>query len=336
MIAVHLADRMALPAPYTVRPYRGRADHAAMCEILADHKLHGGGTGLPTLGQIDAAYGNLTSCDPTRDLAPIEAEGQPVAFVRTQRADLCDGSVDVGWFLPTVVRHAGNTELYGAFVDAIEAHVGSRVDDTEQARFRTYVPHPGPGRAPTGAAAVLTDRGHDILTWTAIMVRPALDDIPDRRLPDGVEVRPVTDEQVRPILEAHGEAFRGSWDFTEPTREEIDARIADPYHDPSMWKVAWAGDEIVGQVKSYINVATNGQLGIRRGHSENIATHHEWRNRGVDGALPAMSLRELRDRGMTEAALNVDNGNPGGALHLYSRVGFEPVGHLAVYVEPVS
>ncbi|MFW2334367.1 GNAT family N-acetyltransferase, partial [Ilumatobacter sp.] len=94
--------------------------------------------------------------------------------------------------------------------------------------------------------------------------------------------------------------------------------------------------EIVGQVKSYINVATNEQLGIRRGHSENIATHHDWRNRGIAGALLAMSLRELRDRGMTEAALNVDTGNPGGALHLYSGVGFEPVGHLAVYVKPVS
>ena len=34
--------KMDLPAPYVARPYRGRADHAAMASILTDYRQHAG------------------------------------------------------------------------------------------------------------------------------------------------------------------------------------------------------------------------------------------------------------------------------------------------------
>ncbi len=49
-----------------------------------------------------------------------------------------------------------------------------------------------------------------------------------------------------------------------------------------------------------------------------------------------MSLRELRDRGMTEAALGVDTNNPGGAFQLYTKLGFELHGYEAVYAKDVE
>lgn len=63
--------------------------------------------------------------------------------------------------------------------------------------------------------------------------------------------------------------------------------------------------------------------------------HADWRNRGIAGALLAMSLSELDARGMTEAALGVDTDNPGGALHLYTSLGFELQTYEAVYDKPV-
>ena len=154
-------------------------------------------------------------------------------------------------------------------------------------------------------------------------------------MPDGVELRPVVDDEVRAILEAHMEAFRGEWDFREPTEADYVEILEHPYRDITLWKVAWSGDTVVGQVKSFINPDENAERGYRRGYTEYISTHRDWRNRGIAGALLAMSLQELKDRGMTEAALGVDTNNPGGAFHLYTRLGFELQTYEAVYTKPI-
>jgi ribosomal protein S18 acetylase RimI-like enzyme len=166
-------------------------------------------------------------------------------------------------------------------------------------------------------------------------VRPDLDDIPDRSLPDGVEVRPVTEEQIGPILAAHMEAFRGEWDFREPTEADFTQIMEFPHRDETLWKIAWVGDTVVGQVKSYINRDENSQRGYHRGYTEFISTHRDWRNRGIAGALLAMSLHELKKRGMTEAALGVDTNNPGGAFQLYTGLGFVLRSYEAVYTKPI-
>jgi ribosomal protein S18 acetylase RimI-like enzyme len=47
-------------------------------------------------------------------------------------------------------------------------------------------------------------------------------------------------------------------------------------------------------------------------------------------------LRELKQRGMTEAALGADTENPGGAFQLYTRMGFELRAYEAAYAKPIS
>src|SRR4029078_4352161 len=110
----------------------------------------------------------------------------------------------------------------------------------------------------------------------------------------------------------------------------------DPLRDETMWKMAWAGDAVVGQVKSFINPQENAEMGYLRGYAEFISTHEEWRNRGIAGALLASSLREIKARGMTEAALGVDTSNPGGAFQLYTRLGFELRAYAAAYAKPLT
>jgi len=75
---------------------------------------------------------------------------------------------------------------------------------------------------------------------------------------------------------------------------------------------------------------------ICAGYTEYISTHAHWRNRGIAGALLAESLRELKSRGMTEAALGVDTSNPGGAFQLYTKLGFELRSYEAVYAKPIA
>lgn len=325
---MHLADRMELPDPYRPRPYLGMADHAAMRDILIAYREHCGDDEQPTAEQFDATYSHLTGCDPATDIAIVEADGVAVGYARASRPGGGDGKTRCFVFAPTDPRHLAQP-LFDASVAAQEEHM--RQWQVEHGHLQAVARHPGPGLEPTGEAAWLEALGYEAVEWGASLVRPHLEDIPELPLPDGVEVRPVTAGQVRPIWEAHWECFRGEWDFSEATPDEIDLLVDDPIADPSLWKVAWAGDEIVGQVKSFINVEENAARGYRRGYAEYISAHRDWRNLGIAGALLAMSLRELRSRGMVEAALGVDTNNPGGAFHLYTRLGFELRTYSAIY-----
>ena len=332
---MHLADRLQLPVPYVARPYRGAVDHPAIVDVLAAHRAANGDTELPTVAQLDVTYANLRDCDPDRDIALIEAGGVVVAYSRASFEDLGSGTRDCVVFAPTLPDHV-NRELWTAIVDGNEAHMAAWANDVERAQYRSYAAHPGPDLPAVGEAAWLEARGYTATEWGAVLVQPHLDAIPERTLPDGVELREVRPEDLRSIFDAHWEAFRDEWDFREQADSDWVEFIEHPYRDTSLWKVAWAGDEVVGQVKTYINDDENEARGVRRGYTEYISTHRDWRNRGIAGTLLAWSLRELRDRGCTEAALGVDTNNPGGAFHLYTSLGFELTAYEAVYTKPVT
>jgi len=327
---------MDLPAPYVARPYRGPADHPAMASILGDFHQHTGMSTLPTAEQLDATYGNLVNCDAATDVVVIETDADgPVAYARVWSEELEDGTNDYVMFSPIRPQHIAEP-LFCAIVSAEESHLRAKAVGKEHARFRTFAPHPGPGIAPTTEAAWLEARGYRPIRFEASLVRPDLDNITELSLPPGVEMRPVAPEMIRPILEAHWEAFRGSWDFGEATEESFRQSMEDPLLDESLWKIAWVGDTVVGQVKSFINAEENEKMGRLRGYTEYISTHAEWRNRGIAGALLAASLRELKSRGMTEAALGVDTANPGGAFQLYTKLGFELRAYEAAYAKPIA
>ena len=69
----------------------------------------------------------------------------------------------------------------------------------------------------------------------------------------------------------------------------------------SLWRVAWDGDEVAGQVRSFINAEENERRGRLRGYTEHISVRRPWRRRGLARALIAASFPLLRARGMTEA-----------------------------------
>jgi mycothiol synthase len=77
-------------------------------------------------------------------------------------------------------------------------------------------------------------------------------------------------------------------------------------------------------------------LGLRRGWTEFISTARDWRKRGVARALICESLRELKDRGMSDAALGVHTENPTGAFHLYESLGYEVQERYTTFQQPVG
>ena len=186
-----------------------------------------------------------------------------------------------------------------------------------------------------GAVALLESEGYRPVRWFLEMVRPLGEPIPERRLPDGIELRPITEDQARDVLAADAEAFQDHWGAHETTDEDVRRTLGDPDNDLSLWSVAWAGDEVVGSVIARIYPSDNAASGIARGWLDRVSVRRPWRRTGVASALIVTAFRELRARGMELAALGVDSDNPTGANGVYERLGFRPDKRSAAYRKPL-
>jgi len=176
----------------------------------------------------------------------------------------------------------------------------------------------------TGAIFLLTRNGYEPTRYFFDMVRPDLEDVDIPPLPEGIEIRPVSDEAgYRAYFAADVEAFMDHWGGFDHSEASFQQWLADPAFDPSLLVIGWDGDEIAGGVTNEINAEENAALGRRRGLLAGVFVRRPWRRRGLAAALVARSLVALRERGMTSAWLGVDADNPTGALGVYERTGFQ-------------
>ena len=112
--------------------------------------------------------------------------------------------------------------------------IAAEHDDAPEKLFETWLNDKN-----VSATDLIRRAGFEPITYAATMVRPTVDDLPDHRLPEGLEIRPVREEDMRTIWEADVEAFRDHWGFTEQTEEAYQQFISFPYNDPTLWKIAW-------------------------------------------------------------------------------------------------
>ena len=237
---------------------------------------------IPTVDNL--ATGSWTirrSIDPIRDVLLAELDDQPIGMTGVERV-VRDGSpVYEMWssVLPPFRRHGLGTALLGWCLARI--------------RQRAAIEDPGVPIV-VGADAEEQETGHRALLASAgfmpvrhffLMRRPALDDVPDVPLPDGLEVRPVTEEQRRPILEAEFEAFQDHWGSRERSEEHFTETLSRAELDTDLWVVAWDGDQIAGVVENWIWADENAELGVKRGWLERISVRRPWRRRGLARAL---------------------------------------------------
>jgi mycothiol synthase len=187
-----------------------------------------------------------------------------------------------------------------------------------------------------GHRALLAAVGLEPVRHFFLMRRPLSEPIPDSPLPDGLEIRPVTQDQWRTIFDAENEAFRDHWGHREGTESGFQATYAHDELDTSLWVVAWDGDEVAGVVQNWIWPEENERLGVSRGWLEHISVRRPWRRRGLARAMTAESLVRFRARGLEEGMLGVDSENPNGALGLYEGLGFSVRSRAAAYRRPLE
>jgi ribosomal protein S18 acetylase RimI-like enzyme len=214
----------------------------------------------------------------------------------------------------------------------IRRSIESRILDTGASTrwLQSYV-----SEGEVGSHALLKAHGYAPFRYAFKMARDLADPIPDLPMPEGVEIRPAEPAHFRRIWEAEREAFQDHWGYTPWPEENYQRFLAFPYYDPSLWRVAWDGDQVAGSVLSYIDPKENERFGRLRGYTEDITVRRPWRKRGLASALIARSLEALRQRGMTEAALEVDAENPTGALRVYERLGFNTTKRRRLYRRPL-
>jgi mycothiol synthase len=145
------------------------------------------------------------------------------------------------------------------------------------------------------------------------------------KFPAGIELRPfVKGEHDVVVWQAQNEAWRDHWGSHDVTLEEWKrSRFDDPEYDPSLWAIAWDGDEVAGfTLNRYrMGVGWIRMLGVRR----------RWRKRGLGEALLLHSFGEFYRRGTKTIGLGVDAQNPTGATRLYQKVGMYIASEFVTY-----
>jgi ribosomal protein S18 acetylase RimI-like enzyme len=335
------------PPPITglyFRKFRGADDYPLMVYVLQACKDIDGIERVDDVEEVANAYANLINCDPKKDMIFAVIEGQAnegvVGYGRTVWwQETQEPSVrlyfGMGWVIPSWRQKGigqtmlGWQEKHLRDNAATHSDAGSRyfqniASNTEVAKLR-----------------LLQLLEYEPVAYIATMVRPTLDCVQERPLPEGVRLWPVREGHLRLIWEAAKAAFRGQFGYAEPTEEEYLQYINFPHHDPTLWRVAWdkdpdQGGQVVGQVRSFINQKENEIYHRKRGYTEFISVHKAWRNKGLAKALLTRSLLALKERGMEEASLRVHTENPGGAFKLYRGLGYHTVRTEMIYRKPMD
>lgn len=331
---VALPDAPARPGlpGVTFRPFRRASDYEQLSDLHRVANRHDEIPWLPTAGNLRAEMEDRSTTDPTRDVLVAELGDRLVGATGVER-NVRDGE-------PVY-------ELWGVVhPDVRRRGLGTTLLEWSLARIRerASVEDPGTNVAIQGDAeqqetahrALLDRFGFSPVRHFFLMRRPTLDDVPDVPLPDGLELRPVSPDQRRQVLEAEFEAFEDHWGTRERTEDSFATTLRRAELDTDLWVVAWDGDQIAGVVENWIWAEENAQLGIKRGWLERIGVRRPWRRRGLGRAITAESLRRLRAAGMDEGMLGVDAENANGALGLYEGLGFEVCSRAAAYRRPLD
>jgi mycothiol synthase len=310
------------------------ADYRAMNDAANESRLADGNDFITPLEAFADHYDHLINCDRDRDVLVVEIDGRIVGYGRTFWAIEDSGTrvhetfcfLDAGWRRKGIGR-----TMLAALIGRAE-EVSAELPPAPAVELEAFGSD-GDG----GLEALVRPFGFEPVRYGYQMVRPTLDDQPDAELPDGLEIRDVQDDQLRAIWEAADEAFRDANGYRLASEEDYRDFLDDPMQqDRSLWRVAWDGDEVAGQVRGYINEEANAAMGTTRGWVENISVRRPYRHRGLARALMNETFKVLRARGMTEGTLGVDATNPTGALRVYESMGFVPVSRVTTYRKPIA
>ncbi len=330
ILEIEVSDAPQVPG-LNFRRFRGEEDYPEMLAVYKTAMEHDGIEASDTLEELASNYQHLERCNPFTDMVFAEVDDELIAYGRC-------------WWAAEI----NNDHLYSFFVnlrpDWRSSDVGLTMANWLINRLRTISKdHPKGAEKYLNAWAmdsqkyqidILEILGLEPVRYNYMMTRPCSQPVEVHPLPDGIEVRPVTPNQLRKIWNAQAEAFRDHWGYVAPTDKDFQHWLEFPHFNPDLYKVAWDGGKVVGMVLNFINHDENREYHRKRGYTENISVRRHWRQQGVARALLTQSIQMFIEMGMEETALGVDVDNPNGALRLYESVGYTPYRTGFTYRKP--
>ncbi|MBK8902157.1 MAG: GNAT family N-acetyltransferase [Anaerolineaceae bacterium] len=328
---IELPEMPAVPG-LCFRGFQGKSDYPLMVAVVEGSRVVDETEWVNSVEEVAIDYAHLTNCNPTTDMIFAEVNGEVVGYGRCWWQNMVDGSITYYFFAHLLPewRHSG---IRRAMVRHLKQRLYQIAEDHPAEPEKFFMNWAL--QTETDWANVLLAEGHEVVRYGFSMVRSNLDNIPDCPLPDGLVVRRGSDAESRQIWEAAREAFRDHWGMSEWSEESFTGWSAYPDYNPSLWQIAWAGDEVAGGVLNFIDKKENDENGRLRGYTDPIFVRRPWRKQGVAKALIARSFQVLKEAGMAEAALGVDAENLSGALHLYRKMGFEEVKRSMTFKKPL-
>ena len=326
--------KQAIEIDLKIRPYAGDADVPAIADIFNGELKADGVPNFEAEGEVRAWLSNPSeSFDAKRDVDIAEVDGRPVAFVEREWIDTTDGKREYrinGAVLPQWRRQGIGTALYRRNIERVNDIAATHATD------RPKILGSWSSDRQAGRVALLREQGFEPVRWFFDMIRDLSEPIPDVPLPDGIEVRPVTMDNIRQIWKADSESFKDHWGGFDDSDARLKSWIDSPTFEPDLWVIAWDGDEVAAGVTNLISPEENEALGVKRGWLATVFTRRPWRKRGLANALIARSLANHRARGMDYGVLGVDAENPTGALGLYERNGFKVLERSTAWRKPLE
>ena len=317
-------------AGFTFRGFQGEADYPKIVAVVNGSREADEIDELETLANLTNRFAHLVNCNPYDDILLAEVEGQVVGYARVSWRDALDGSrlYEHHSFLLPEWRGRGIEREMLHFCERRLQEIAAH-HSTGQPRFVQAAVFHGE----TAKRQLLESAGYAPVRYFYEMLRPDLENIPEAPLPPGLEVRPARPEHYRLVWEALTEAFQDHWGNVSRDEADYQKWLGEDEFQPHLWKVAWdtATNQVAGMVLACIFENEDAKLHRRQGWLEDVAVRRPWRRRGLASALIAESLRDLRERGTTQAALGVDTENTTGALRIYERIGFRPDKRHAMY-----
>jgi mycothiol synthase len=274
-----------------------------------------------TAEELANIYAHPIHWDPQQDTLLVEVARTLVGYANTEWCEEAEGDClhNINLHLVEEWRGRGLKRAVQCYLEQRAKAIASADSTGARHWYASRVPETWWARA-----EMLLALGYTPTRYCYEMQRSLDDDLPEVLMPTGIELRSPLPEHYRAIWEANVECFRDQQDYVAPSEDSYDAWVATPDLDPSLWLVAWDGDQVAGGA---INVAYRGVWG----ETDDLFVRRPWRNRGLGRALLVGSLHLFKARGLTTAGLGVDAENLSGALGLYESVGFRPYQRVVSY-----
>jgi len=271
--------------------------------------------GLPSREAMRQALAELVAAQRQDQRLVVEVDGQAVGYSFVDFWPEDNGHwvyLILGWVLPawrgrglgTAMLHWGEQTAYRL---AADEHPGEEFELAANA-----------SSTQPESTALLRHEGYSA-GYTQLEMGLDFSALPPvHPLPPGVEVRPTVPEHVPLIATSIGEAYQkeypgGRFQATWALEESV-GRLSAPNQNPALWQVAWAGEQVVGNVLPLIEGG--------RALMHDISVRPAWRRQGLARALLTRALWDLRARGVEVIRLNTIAEFRTRARDLYYSVGF--------------